>query len=134
MIAAIHCSSPKFQWSEPNLVTVAWHIPWMELQQIGERAVACNLEICEHSQGFCTEQPLFSAEEWPKRKKMSTLKYFIKLWRWYFYLYCFPKIPGIILVFERICSHQHNIESHSTWPYICHLNESKKDIIVSTMN
>lgn len=35
----------------------------MDLQQICERVGVCNLEIHEHSQGFCTAQPLFAAEE-----------------------------------------------------------------------
>lgn len=40
----------------------------MDLQQISERVGVCILEICEHSLGFCTELPLFSAED----NKMSS--------------------------------------------------------------
>lgn len=37
------------------------YIPLLDLQQRCERGDAYNLEICEHSLGSCTEQPLFAA-------------------------------------------------------------------------
>lgn len=41
----------------------------MDLQQICERVDVCNLEICAHSLGFCTERPLFSAEDNKEEEK-----------------------------------------------------------------
>jgi len=35
----------------------------MDLLQIYEKGGVCSLEICEHNQGSCIEQPLFAAQE-----------------------------------------------------------------------
>ena len=39
------------------------------------------------------------------------------------YINSFPKILWILLVLEWVCTNQHNVKSHSTWPYICHLKK-----------
>ena len=39
-----------------------YSIPLMDLLQIYEKGGVCSLEICEHNQGFCIEQPLYAVE------------------------------------------------------------------------
>ena len=41
------------------------------------------------------------------------------------YLYCFPEVFGVFLVFKRVCSNKHDIKSNTTGPYISHLKEEK---------
>ena len=44
------------------------------------------------------------------------------------YIDGFPEILRILWIFKWVCSHQHNIKSHSTWPHICQLNKHKANL------